>query len=272
VNLPSGDGLDALVRSLEGRGLPPLDMYKTRCLRRRVSVRMRACGVASLDEYIQVVEADVDEAARLLETLTVNVTGFFRNPNTWARLRALAADLPGMREGRVKAWSAGCATGEEAWTMAMVLASSIQQRAAMVDGSSLSVEATDVDQACLHRAEVGRYPLADVEAGLPALLGRWTRAEGAEVVVRESLRDCVRFHLHDLGRDPPPGDRYDLIVCRNVLIYFSREIQAKLLMAFSAVIRTGGILVLGKVETLPIEVRSRFEVLDGRERIFRRLV
>ena len=271
MNLASGDGLEVLISRLEGRGLPLLDMYKARCLQRRVAVRMRACGVGSMAEYIRVVETDPEEAGRLLATLTVNVTGFFRNPETWMRLRTLASDLPGVLEGKVRAWSAGCATGEEAWTIAMVLASSIEQRGMTVDGSSLAVDATDLDRACLHRAEAGRYLVADVQANPSVLLGRWTRSDGVELEVGDALRGCVTFQLHDLGRDPPPNDRYDLLVCRNVLIYFSREVQVQLLTSFARVLRTGGILVLGKVETLPVELRPQFEVLDGRERVFRRL-
>ena len=243
--------------------------YKERCLRRRIAVRMRARGVHTYRDYARVLDADAHEYDRLLDALTINVTRFFRNPEAWAALdeKVLAALIaPG--RAPLRAWSAGCASGEEPYSLAMLLhrrAGALGRRA-----RAMEVLATDIDKASLAAAAAARYgdsALADVSDDLRAAYfpGR------APHLVPAPVRALVRFERHDLLRDAPPGGPFDLIVCRNVAIYFDKRSQDALLERFHAALVPGGFLMQGKVETLPTSWRGRFEPVDTRERIVRRV-
>jgi len=269
----TGDGenpLAALARRLEGTRLPPIAMYKERCLQRRVAVRMRACGTATVGEYLARLDGDPAELDRLLDALTINVTAGFRNPEAWDRLARELPTLPLDGNGPVTAWSAGCATGEEAWTMALLLARSLEARGHRPDAGSLRVDATDVDPAAVASAAAGRYPASAFAAAPAGLLDGWAVSSGSLQVFGDRLRPLVRFEVRDLGRDPPPASGYDLIACRNVLIYFERSAQVRLLEQFADALRPGGLLFLGKVESVLGPARRRFVPVDIRERLFRR--
>lgn len=263
MNLTADPGFQLLLDQLRGHPLPPLEMYKDRCLRRRLAVRMRACGAATLTDYAGVVEREPLERERLLAALTINVTQFFRNPEVWQRLEKALPDAPA-RVGRLAAWSAGCASGEEAWTLAMVLAT-------VRPTDRFRIDATDVDPEALGAARTGRYPEAAFAGAPDGMVARWTEPLGRERGIIAPLREAVSFRAHDLGRQSPPHHPYDIIVCRNVLIYFSREVQTRLLCDFADALHPGGLLLLGMVESLPATARDRFEAVAVRERLFRRV-
>jgi chemotaxis methyl-accepting protein methylase len=271
VNSGGDQALAGLTRRLEGTGVPSLAMYKDRCLQRRLAVRMRARGVTSLAEYAALIDRDPSELDRLVDALTINVTSVYRNPEAWERLalelEALAADpAPGLA-----AWSAGCASGEEAWTVAMLLADAFAAAGRPWGPASIRVDATDVDPGAIARAVTASYPVSVFEAAPPALVERWTEPCDAGRRFGARLRELVHFTVRDLGRDGPPGSRYDLITCRNVLIYFERATQERLLDRFADALRPGGLLFLGKVESLVGPARRRLEPVDRRERLFRRV-
>jgi len=267
--IPDGDpGLALVARHLEAAGGPPLAQYKDRCLRRRLAVRMRACGAASLSEYAARLAGSPEETRRLLDALTINVTQFFRNPEVWEQLEALLRPLVRRQQGRLHAWSAGCASGEEAYSLALLWDRLVREAGLTAPASGVVVEATDIDAASLERAAAGRYPSRAVSgthracAGLPG--------EGGEVAMPGAIRAQVHPRRHDLLRDPPPHPPYDLILCRNVIIYFEREAQERLLASFAEALPPGALLVLGRVESILGPARSAFELLHPRERIYRR--
>jgi chemotaxis protein methyltransferase CheR len=255
-------GLSLVAEHLARNGGPPLAAYKDRCLRRRLAVRMRACGVASLTEYAAILADSALETDRLLEALTINVTEFFRNPEVWERLAEVLQPVLTRRGGHLRAWSAGCASGEEPYSLALLLASLPGFRS-----GAATIDATDIDLACLARARAGRYP-ALVQRAHP-LCARLPR-EDDEVVMPADLRLGIRFAHHDLLRDPPPAPPYDLILCRNVIIYFERQAQDRLFEVFISALAPDGLLVLGRVETVLGAARERVELLHNRERIYRR--
>jgi chemotaxis methyl-accepting protein methylase len=258
----------ALVRErLAGHPLPPLDMYKDRCLRRRLAVRMRACGVSTLSEYAGVLDRKPDEIARLLATLTINVTQFFRNLSAWERL---TIELEAMLPEGIAAWCAGCASGEEPYTLAMILADLRERSPAGRRARAPRIDASDVDARCLEAARAALYLPSSFTEAPPAMVERWTVAEGEKYRVEETARALVHVMRHDLGRDPAPAPPYDLVVCRNVVIYFEREAQERLFSLFADALRPGGLLFLGKVEMLYGPARARFVNVDGRERLYRR--
>ncbi|HEX9893553.1 MAG TPA: protein-glutamate O-methyltransferase CheR, partial [Gemmatimonadales bacterium] len=219
MTLTDDPGFALLLQRLSGHRLPPLDMYKDRCLRRRLAVRMRACGVTTLAAYARVLEQRPEEVSRLLATLTINVTQFFRNPEAWSRLAAELAEKAATPSAGFSAWSAGCASGEEAYTLAMLLAAAWESAGAPA-ASRVRVDATDVDEACLATAGAGCYPVASFREAPPAMVERWTSLEGDRRRIVPPVRALVRVLRHDLGRDAPPAPPYDLVVCRNVVIYF----------------------------------------------------
>jgi chemotaxis protein methyltransferase CheR len=266
-------GYTALAARIAGEAGLDVGAYKDRCLRRRIAVRMRACGVHTYTDYLAVLDRQPGEFDRLLDALTINVTKFFRNPETWDRLAAdLLPELIRSREGRVRAWSAGCASGEEPYTIVMLFALVLERlgRASWID--RVRVDATDFDRASLETARAGRYPLKAFSEAPAEISRRFCTPVDAETVeVRPEFRALVDFRRHDLLRDPPVSPGYDLIFCRNVVIYFDRQTQEKLMTRFTDALAPDGVLVLGKVETIFGPARERLDLVDPRERIYRRV-
>jgi chemotaxis methyl-accepting protein methylase len=248
-----------------------LDGYKDKCLRRRIAVRMRACGVKSYQEYQELLERDAAEAARLKDTITINVTSFYRNAETWNLVRnRVLPELLGRDLSMIRAWSAGCSSGEEAYTLAMMIAEFLDQQGRGQHLDRVTVDATDVDAQCLARANQARYPreaLADVPASLAQ---RYFEERGAEYQVIDRVRRRVVVRASDLCIDPVPRRSYQLILCRNVVIYFGRAMQERVFLDFAEALAPGGFLILGKVESLSGQARDLLTLLDARERIYRR--
>ena len=261
---------EALARRIsEGGGLA-IDAYKTKCIRRRIAVRMRACGVHTYGEYQALLDRSPGEYDRLRDALTINVTRFFRNADTWERLAT--GFLPDLWRpaGGLRIWSAGCASGEEAYSLAMLAAELAAERGDPAGLERVQVDATDIDRESLRRAEAARYR-AEALLETPApMRERYFERIGEEYRVAESIRRRVQVRTLDLSREAPPARSYDLIVCRNVVIYFERPMQERLFQVFFETLRPGGLLLLGKVETLFGGARDRLTLLDARERIYRR--
>lgn len=262
---------ERLTRRLSAASGMSLEAYKDKCLRRRIAVRMRACGAASYDDYLAFLDRNADELHRLQDALTINVTRFYRNPETWDALRA--GPLPACwseREGALRVWSAGCASGEEPYTIAMIVAELAEQSGRPDWLGRLAVDATDVDRESLERAAAGEYRAEAFQETPPAFVTRWTIPTPTGRQVRPELRRLVHVTRLDLAREGPLRPVYDLICCRNVVIYFDRPMQERLFEAFASHLAPGGLLVLGKVETLLGSARDRLTMIDTRERIYRR--
>jgi chemotaxis methyl-accepting protein methylase len=246
------------------------DAYKEKCLRRRIAVRMRARGVHTFDDYSRLLDQDAREYDHLLDALTINVTKFYRNAETWDVL--VTRYLPGLwraRHGALRAWSAGCASGEEPYTVAIVLAETARLAGAPERLERCRVDATDVDRVSLERTRAAEFPETSFGEMPAALMRRYFSPAPPRRPIDE-LRRVVRVQRHDLSREPPPAAPYDLIVCRNVVIYFDRATQERLFATFAAALAPGALLVLGKVETLFGAARDRLVLEDPRERIYRR--
>jgi chemotaxis protein methyltransferase CheR len=248
----------------------PLDIYKSKCLRRRIAVRMRACGAHTFDEYLGVLNRTPAEYERLRDALTINVTRFYRNPETWESLRArFLPDLLRARDGWLDVWSAGCSSGEEPYTIAMLVAelAAAAGRASWMD--RLRIQATDIDRESLAHAGSAVYRREAFQDMPSGLLGRYTRETPAGIAILPVIRRCVTVRRFDLSQERMGAGSFDLIVCRNVVIYFDRPMQERLFAHFADALRPGGVLVLGKVESLLGPARERLALVDTRERIFR---
>jgi chemotaxis methyl-accepting protein methylase len=248
------------------------DAYKASCLRRRIAVRMRARGAPTYAAYADILDRDAEEYDRLLDALTVNVSKFYRNAETWdALIRDVLPDIVRRRGASLRCWSAGCASGEESYTLAMVLHHHVP-RLTTDHPTLIRVDATDVDERCLAAARQATYRDQAFEEMPTELWSRYPSVVGdpPRRQVHDAVRQLVRLSRHNMVQESPPRPPYDLILCRNVVIYFDRPTQEQLFNRAADALRPGGYLILGKVETLFGEARERLQLINIRERIYQR--
>ena len=218
-------------------------------LRARLGKRMRSLGIADLSVYCRLLDSPegVGERTALIGALTTHVSHFFREPHHFDRLRnqILPPLLMAARAGqRVRLWSAGCAAGQEAWTLAMILTDLLPDAAR----HDILVLATDIDPSMIAQAATGRYPKT-VRAVIPdPYRTAFTRIEGPSMVVSPALAPLVRFRCQNLHGTWRMGAVFDVILCRNVLIYFETAAREALLTRFAQILTPGGMLMLGHAE------------------------
>jgi two-component system CheB/CheR fusion protein len=260
----------ALLDRIRERSGIDFSTYKNATIVRRLHGRMGATGHTSLAAYAKQLDSDPEEYAKLISSLLIKVTEFFRDPKIFDHLRT--ATLPMLIEdaaedGRqLRVWSAGCSTGEEAYSLAIILLEALGDRARSVD---VRVFATDIDGEAIAFARRGLYPPAALKKVPPEIRDRYFVKSDGGYEVSKPLRAMMTFGEHDLGaRAPFP--RIDLILCRNVLIYFAPPMQRAALETFGFSLRDDGRLVLGLSETVAA-MPTPYAQDDARLRIFRRL-
>lgn len=260
--------LERLKRKIErDRGFN-CQYYKDKCLRRRIAVRMRARGENSFAEYAALLDRDESEYDHLLDTLTINVTKFFRNLETWKAIEEQVVPHLFALRGPLRVWSAGSASGEEAYTVSILLREWAERNGKTGDLGRLRITGTDIDRRSLEAAERGAYPELSLTETPDAVRKRWF-SPGPTYRIHPEAQRAVRFTRSDLISGPPEAEQ-SLIFCRNVVIYFDREIQERLFKRFHDALVPGGFLVLGKVETLIGPARTLLRSVNNRERIFQR--
>jgi two-component system CheB/CheR fusion protein len=240
--------------------------YKRSSLMRRVLVRMQNVDIKSFADYQDYLQVDPDEFTRLFNTILINVTSFFRDAAAWEYLAASV--LPPLLDSLgpddpIRVWSAGCASGEEAYTLAIMLAEAL---GAEQFRARVKIYGTDVDEEALGQARMAVYNSRSTEEVPPALLGKYFDQQGDRFVFNKELRRSVIFGRHDLIQDAPIS-RVSLLTCRNCMMYFHAEAQAKILARFRFALTEGGILFLGKAETL-LTHSGAFSAVDVKRRIF----
>src|SRR4051794_436719 len=243
--------------------------YKRSSLMRRVDRRMAQVDLADYPGYLDFLQVHPDEFTNLFNTILINVTAFFRDPESWAYLRTdvLEPMVAAKPEGSpIRVWSAGCASGEEAYTVAMVLAEilGIDQFRARV-----KIYATDVDDEQLAEARLAAYGEREIQGVPPELADKYFEQTGNRWVFRKDLRRTVIFGRNDLVQDAPIS-RIDLLTCRNTLMYFNADTQAKILGRFHFALVDRGVLFLGKAEML-LSHGGIFTPIDLKRRVFRRV-
>lgn len=243
--------------------------YRQKCLRRRVAVRMRSVGVTRLEEYSAMLDSDPGEYERLLRTLTINVSRFFRNPETWSVIAEHV--LPDLltRSGRRVLWSAGSAAGEEAYTLAILVTEWLIESGLGRGARRLSIIGTDIDREAIEAAREARYPALAMCETPPRVRRRWFEGDDP-CVLSDEIRSLVQFRQLDILQGRPDFDA-DLIICRNLLIYLDQQAQERVFESFAETLKPRGYLVLGRVEMLGPAIRSHFEVISARERVYRKL-
>jgi two-component system CheB/CheR fusion protein len=242
-------------------------LYKRATLFRRIARRMQVCQTETFADYHRYLREHPTEIGHLVRDFLISVTNFFRDPEAWQAL--VDQVIPSLflnksRNDQVRVWVAGCATGEEAYSVAMLLA---EHASRLRDAPKVQVFATDIDEDSLVEARAGRYPETIAADVSPERLDRFFEREGLYYCVRHELRELVLFSPHNVLRDPP-FSRLDLVTCRNLLIYLNREAQDRVLAVFHFALRAEGYLFLGSSEFA--ENSSLFGTLDSKARIFNR--
>ncbi|HEY0779342.1 MAG TPA: CheR family methyltransferase [Gemmatirosa sp.] len=268
MSLPPDPGpdFDVLLAYLRATRNFEFGGYKRVGLARRIAKRMRATGVASYAEYQAYLDVHPSEFAELFDTILINVTAFFRDESLWEHLRSeVVPQLLAARSASdpIRVWCAGCATGQEAYTLAIVLAEAmgdVQFR------ERVKLYATDLDDDALATARQGVYQERDVGSLPPDIVERYFERDAQRYVFRKDLRRLLIFGRNDLMQDAPIS-RIDLLTCRNTLMYFDAPTQARVLARFQFALNEGGVLVLGRAETL-LTHTNLFVPIDLKRRIF----
>jgi len=255
------------------RGLD-CEQYKENYLKRRIAVRLRAKNCRNYLEYLRVLRVDPEEYTQLLNQLTINVTQFFRDKDVYDKIRDEV--IPGMLRSKgpvgsrtLRVWCAGCASGEEPYSMAMLFDHVLGPE---IDNWNVRVLGSDIDDRSLAVAREGVYPQMDVLEGMDPdrYFERLETSDGVAYQVRDHVHRRVKFERLNLFE--LEGRRHhDMIMCRNVLIYFSRDVQARVIEIIASSIMRDGYIVLGKSETLGHEASMLFRAAFPRERIYQRL-
>lgn len=261
--------LRAFLSQLRARSGIDFRQYKTPTISRRLARLMVASRSESLADYLRFLNANPDAYQRLVSSFLIKVTGFFRDPALFDYLRETV--LPALihesreRKRELRIWSAGCATGEEAYSVAILLAELLGDE---VEQIPLRIFATDLDAEAITFARKGVYPENALDSMSKELIEKYfTKLDGA-YQVKKRIRNLVVFGEYDLGqRAPFPA--IDLVLCRNVLIYFTKELQQRTLQLFAFSLRSGGYLVLGKAETVS-PLPNFFAAIDDLLKIYRR--
>ena len=245
-------------------------LYKASTLHRRIERRMAIHNIASVESYAAYLGHNVQETDLLFKELLIGVTSFFRDVAVWEYLseKAMPALLaPQTDAHHLRVWSVGCSTGEEAYSLAMVFCESLD-RLRQPPGLSLQIFASDISPDAIAIARRGRYPLTIDQSVSGERLARFFQAHQTYYEINKSIRDMVLFAQHDVVLDPP-FTRLDLILCRNLLIYFAPELQRKLLPLFHYSLRGGGMLLLGSSETVG-RFTHLFSPIQSKLRLYRR--
>ncbi len=260
------DAIREILRLLRTRTAHDFSDYKPATVRRRIGRRMSLHNIERPADYARFLKGHPTEPASLMQELLISVTNFFRDAPAFLTLEQQV--IPRLFEGRdasdpVRVWSAGCATGEEAYSVAMLLAEHV---GGMLAGVRFQVFATDLDEAAVRFARDGLYSEADVVDVAQQRLQRFFLRETAGFRIRRELREMVVFAHHNVIKDPP-FSHLDLVICRNMLIYLNRASQQRVMKAFQFALRGGGYLFLGGAETTD-EGLDLFDVVDKAAHIY----
>lgn len=266
MNDPTDESFEALLRYLrDSRGFD-FTGYKRASLMRRVRYRMEQAGCVSFEDYLDMLQASSDEFAALFNTILINVTAFFRDPPAWD---FVASDvIPRLLANRgpddpVRVWSAGCASGQEAYSLTMLL---VEAMGADAFRQRVKIYATDIDEDALRQARMASYDARAVESVPPEFLDRYFERVDDRYVFHTDLRRSVIFGRNDLVKDAPIS-RVDLLVCRNTLIYLNAETQRNVLNRLHFALAPHGILFLGRAEML-LSQTPKFTPLNLENRLF----
>ncbi|OYT54189.1 MAG: hypothetical protein B6U72_03235 [Candidatus Altiarchaeales archaeon ex4484_2] len=264
-------GFEFLKKKISGERGFNCSYYKESILKRRIDSRMRRTEIDSYKDYVSLLDRSPQEYNALIDTLTVNVTEFFRNPLVFKAMEEVI--IPNLLfykkiQSRkvIRVWSAGCASGEEPYSVAILFKEFLGDE---IDDYVFFVTATDIDDNILDKAREGIYTADQMKNVTKERLDNYFNEVAGKYQVKDSIKKYVKFRHHDVisGEET---HYFDLILCRNLLIYLSRGVQDEIFERFLRSLNPYGYLVIGKSETLTPEAAKRFELIDLCERIYRK--
>ncbi|WP_050794385.1 CheR family methyltransferase [Paenibacillus curdlanolyticus] len=245
---------ELFIEQIKKRTKIDLAQYKETQMKRRLTTLRQKHGFQTFASYMDALVRDQTFMDEFLDRMTINVSEFWRNPNRWGMLENRF--LPEMlaNNGRISIWSAACSTGDEPYTTAMIL-----DKMGKLDRTTIT--ATDLDHNVLSKAQGGLYHERSVRDVPPEYRDRYFSLEGEAYAVDERIKRAIRFKQHNLLYDPFGGP-YDLIICRNVMIYFTEDAKHGLYQRFSDALKPGGILFVGSTEQIFTPQQYQFETVE----------
>lgn len=228
------------VRKILQRSGIDLNAYKRPQMQRRINSFMRSVKATNYGALVRILETDPQVYHRFIEHLTINVSEFFRNNNHWEVLRREILPELVRKRGSLRTWSAGCSTGEEPYSLAIMLKE-------YFPGKFDRVLATDIDTEAIEKAKNGLYSAKALQQVSDRLLKKYFERQGQYFHLKDEIKRLVKFQKHDLLKDAFPAD-LDLVLCRNVVIYFTEQAKDRLYRKFVEALRPGGVLFIGSTE------------------------
>ena len=266
----ANDSYSILMKALLHHGKVDFREYKPSTVRRRIERRMTALSIETIDEYAKFVETHAAEVAALFKDMMISVTSFFRDPDEFEALRAqLHERFEETPPAGLRVWVPGCATGEEAYSLAILLVEELGGLDAL-ETSPIQIFATDIDNEALAVARRGFYPDAAIDNVPKDLRAKYFSQTGGGYTINSVIRDCIMFTAHNVCEDPPFSN-IDLVTCRNLLIYFSPQLQVRVMARLHYAMATNGLLLLGKSESVN-NSEELFRQMGSSARIFKRRV
>lgn len=239
--------------------------YRDEYLKRRFEVRLRATESPTYGRYVAYVKKNPEEVQHLLNDLTINYTMFFRDTDVYTYLERIL--LPKLLTAKaVRIWSAGCATGEEPYSLAILVHKVLGNR---ITDHSVSILASDIDKDALAKADKGNYQKKQLNNLSQLMIDKYFTKEGEIYKVQNFVKPLIRFEQFDLN-SPSPRNDFDLILCRNVMIYFSKEGQQHVHMNFYRALKQEGYFITGKAEMLSGEPAEKFVPIDVKCRVYQK--
>jgi chemotaxis methyl-accepting protein methylase len=265
--------LGELIADLQKKYGRDLSHYRFSCLQRRVALRMSVLALATLDQYMSRLADDPGEIERLLDTVTIHVTEFFRDQGVFEAIKndILPATVEYKRHSpsrTIRFWSAGCSTGEETYSLAILTLQYLQEHNLDLD---LEVYGTDISKEACAFARAGVYPERKIQRIPGGLRQKYFEPVENGFLVAPEVRSHMKFSIHDLF-SAPPFSLLDIVVCRNVLIHFNSSVRNDVLGRFHASLEDSGILILGKSEAVIGTALKLYRLVDPRNKIYQKIV
>ncbi|AUG57550.1 CheR family methyltransferase [Acetivibrio saccincola] len=227
-----------------------LNSYKERQMKRRLNSLISKRGFEGYQQYVEALKKDFRLYEEFMSYITINVSEFYRNPDQWVKLKEIILPMIIKENKRLKVWSAACSSGEEPYTIAMILNEFFPLE-------EIKIFATDLDKEILEKAKKGVYNEKSV-ANLPkAYLQKYFIRDGNTYHIKDQLKKCIEFKQHNLLSDEYPSN-CDLIVCRNVLIYFTEEAKIEIYKKFNRALAPSGVLFVGSTEQILLYTNYNF--------------
>lgn len=264
-------GFEAVIKKLYNEHGLDFGTYRKKCLKRRIWSRISGCGLKTCLEYIAFLNRHPEEYKALLDAMTINVTEFLRNPEAFQYLKthvlpSIVRQKEQSKRKIIRIWSAGCSSGEETYSIAILLHEILGKK---INDFVITIYGTDIDRDCLERAKEGIYPENLLREISRSQRHKYFYNTGVYFTVSDQVRILTKFRYHNLVSDPPIKN-IDLIICRNVLIYFDRKLQELVFQKFYDALNVGGYLMLGKTESLWGSPVRFFETINTTERIYQK--